>query len=369
MKVLLLAYQADSLSGNKRNMLYDLRDIGDSYYGIKKYHLAESYFHKGLRLSEKDTHMQREFHHELAAIYEERKDWNKALYHVNQYFNHIEDFYDISGYTVTALEAFMHSGADSLTNKCIQLMLAKGNIFTKQNAVENQLVMQLKNKNDSSLMSRLKLYMQYTDSVIKENHAIDVKKVERSYNYNFKERENQYLRLQNNFKTIGLMMVIMIAILIFLYFYVKVKSIHQQKKILELKLDKYKTIKEKFEQKTKSRLTSEQSLLSNSCIYQILVREITSESFKLSEENWRELSKLVNATYNDFDKKLYSFLKPTPQQYKICLLIKLDINPINIAKFLNVGKEAITAARRRMYEKAFDKHGSPSDWDNFLKSL
>ena len=47
----------------------------------------------------------------------------------------------------------------------------------------------------------------------------------------------------------------------------------------------------------------------------------------------------------------------------------MGISLTNIAHFVNLSKEAITASRRRMYIKAFNKKGKPSDWDKIIDSL
>lgn len=48
---------------------------------------------------------------------------------------------------------------------------------------------------------------------------------------------------------------------------------------------------------------------------------------------------------------------------------QLGISPSNMARILNVTKEAITASRRRMYNKVFKTKGSPQDWDKLILSL
>ena len=52
-----------------------------------------------------------------------------------------------------------------------------------------------------------------------------------------------------------------------------------------------------------------------------------------------------------------------------CLLIKINISPIDIAKLTMHSKEAITSNRRILYEKVFGKKGTPKDWDSFILSL
>lgn len=51
------------------------------------------------------------------------------------------------------------------------------------------------------------------------------------------------------------------------------------------------------------------------------------------------------------------------------MLLKLGVSPVHIAKFTHRTKEAISASRRRMYEKTFKKKGTPAEWDNIVQSL
>lgn len=99
------------------------------------------------------------------------------------------------------------------------------------------------------------------------------------------------------------------------------------------------------------------------------MKEIESEHYSLLESHWVEIKQIVNDTYPNFDKNLYSFLEVSPLEYKNCLLVKIGISPSNIAHFMNVTKEAITASRRRMYIKSFHQKGSPSNWDSIIRSL
>ena len=365
------AYKADSLSGNIRNMLYNIRDMGENYYDNHQLSKAKAYFLKGIKLAErsKDTLLLKCFHHELANIYLEYQDWDNALLHVKKYFFHMEDVPDKSGMLSTALETFTQIGDKGLIKQCRQLMLKEGNIFSKQYAVENILTTSAYAHNDSNFMSQLSLYIQYTDSVIKESHADAIKNAEQSYNYKLKEKENKYLQASNFMKSIGIVVAVILILSCYIYFHLKIGNIKQKQKILELKLDKYKLLKEKNEYKPLDKLAEEKQLLRESRIYQSLVANIEGQTFHLVEEDWKDIKEVVNQTFENFDSNLRGFLDVTPQEYKICLLLKMGISPTNIAHFVNLTKEAITASRRRMYTKAFSKKGKPSDWDKIISSL
>ena len=365
------AYRADSLSGNIRNMLYDLRDIGENYYVCDNYNRSETLFTKGLEIAKRlnDSLMLGNFHHELANIYESKGQLGKAIFHINQYISHIQDYPDKSGMLVTALEAFTAKGDKSAIERCQELLLKEGNIFSKQDAIENILKTSTYALKDSIFMSQLSMYIQYTDSVIKESHADAIKNAEESYNYKLKEKENKYLQASNFVKSIGIAIAAILILFCYIYFHLKISNIKQKQKILELKVDKYKLLKEKKESKTLDKQEKEEKEIRESHIYNLLMTAIENQTFHLTEEDWKDIKEIINQTYGNFDSNLRGFLDVTLQEYKICLLLKMGISPTNIAHFVNLTIEAITASRRRMYTKAFNKKGKPSDWDKIIKSL
>lgn len=366
-----LAWKADSLSGNTRNMLYDLRDIGEVYYLNNQISNAEAYFRKGLKIaySTKENKMLKEFHHQLACIYIEKGKWKEALNHVELYINHMEDIPDKSGMLVTALTVYSQLKDSSKIVFCQENILKYGNVFAKQNTIGNIILARSKALKEKEIANLITNYKEYTDSIIKENNATAIKKAEQLYNYELKENENKYLRSINLTEMVGLIMVIAIAILIVFYLKLKNISTYQQQKILELKLDKYKNLQRKEEKKATDKIEKETNSIKCSDIYKYIKVSIGNNKYKLSEEKWEELRKLVNAVYWDFDKNLNAFYDVNLQEYRICLLIKIGISPTNIAHFMNLSKEAITASRRRMYMKAFQSKGTPSDWDNIIRTL
>lgn len=366
-----LAYQADSLSGNIRNMLYDIRDMGETYNSSNNLVYAKSYMQKGIILAKKqqDTLMTKCFHHGLACICIRTGNWNDALAHVKSYIRNMADIPDKTGMLVTAIKVYSHFKKQPLADSCKKVLYKEGNIFGKQFAIENELLSQAHSSNNQNLNSLIHAYKYHTDSIIKENNANATKKAEQLYNYELKEKENEYLHSYNAVQSVVLAMTIMIAFLAILYFYMKKKNIQQKGKILQLKLDKYENLKAKAEIKPEAERSHEYKSIIESEIFKIIMTEIDKDHYRLSEKHWDELQQIVNRTYPNFDKNLYSFLEVSPQEYRICLLVKIGISPTNIAHFMNVTKEAITASRRRMYTKSFNKKGKPSDWDKIILSF
>lgn len=186
-----LAYQADSLSGNIRNMLYDIRDMGETYNSSNNLVYAKSYMQKGIILAKKqqDTLMTKCFHHGLACICIRTGNWNDALAHVKSYIRNMADIPDKTGMLVTAIKVYSHFKKQPLADSCKKVLYKEGNIFGKQFAIENELLSQAHSSNNQNLNSLIHAYKYHTDSIIKENNANATKKAEQLYNYELKEKK------------------------------------------------------------------------------------------------------------------------------------------------------------------------------------
>ena len=266
---------------------------------------------------------------------------------------------------LTALEVYKNLGDKELTKEFTKKIMASKNIFVKQEVYENILLSKI--TNESPLKAALHTYIQYTDSVINANDAEAVKKVEELYNYEQKEKENHQLRSANFKKNLLIALIVIVCLLVCLFSYMRIKNMKQQQEILKLKIDKYNRLKEK--ERTTEKIEQELNVIKSSDIYNWIVQEKDNYRFKLDDKQWDSLKRLINEVYPNFDSNLRSFLDVTPQEYRVCLLLKIGLTPTNIAKFMCLTKEAITASRRRMYYKAFHKKGAPAEWDNIIASL
>lgn len=366
-----MAWKADSLSGNKHNMLFDLRDMGEACRSLKSFSASREILFKGLNLAEKehDTLMVKYFHHALAMTFVVTEEWEKALCHTNEYIDCIGKFPDVSGALETALIVYTHFDDAMKVEKCRNLMLKSGNIFARRTALMNLLSSKIEATKDSDFKSIYDSCALYTDSIIEEDKAESVKKVEKIYNYDQKEIENQNLQFENSIKSLVIGLVFVMFLLFFLFYHMRIRTMRQKEVILRLKLDKYESLQEKIRIKPIEATEKERAAIKSSDIYKIVLAEKENNTYRLTDGQWKLLKKIINEVYVGFDKNLQTFLEVSLQEYRICMLVKIEVAPTDIAKFLNVTKEAITASRRRMYQKAFKKKGSPADWDNIVQSL
>ncbi|MBR2291785.1 MAG: hypothetical protein IJ868_05670 [Prevotella sp.] len=89
----------------------------------------------------------------------------------------------------------------------------------------------------------------------------------------------------------------------------------------------------------------------------------------LGLQDWTELEMLVNSIYTGFTEKLFSLYRMTVQEYRVSLLIKVRIQPKDIAQLTSHSKESVASTRSRLYSKVFGRKGSSKDWDDFVLSL
>lgn len=99
------------------------------------------------------------------------------------------------------------------------------------------------------------------------------------------------------------------------------------------------------------------------------IQQLLSEGKSLGDEHWQQLALLVDSIYTGFTDKLYSLYKLSANDYHVCLLIKIRIQPKDIALLTAHSKESVATTRSRLYQKIFGKKGSTKDWDDFILSL
>lgn len=95
----------------------------------------------------------------------------------------------------------------------------------------------------------------------------------------------------------------------------------------------------------------------------------SGQSKNPTKEDWGGLEKVVNEIYPCFTERLISLCNINAHELHVSLLLKINTPLVQIALLTNHAKTSISASRRRLYEKAFDKQGHPDDWDKFIRTL
>ena len=110
------------------------------------------------------------------------------------------------------------------------------------------------------------------------------------------------------------------------------------------------------------------STLFSSTVY-LRIKRCLVEGRSMAEEDWSELAEAVNSIYTGFSEKLFSLYNMSDQDYRVSLLIKVRMQPKDIATLTAHSKESIASTRSRLYQKVFGKKGSTKDWDDFILSI
>lgn len=99
-----------------------------------------------------------------------------------------------------------------------------------------------------------------------------------------------------------------------------------------------------------------------------LRRRITAGE-RLQKEDWEEIEMQLKHVYPRFTSTLFNLHRMSEVEYRVCLLLKMDVSPSEIANILYKDNSSISSIRSRLYMKVFGKKGSCRDWDEFIQSL
>lgn len=97
---------------------------------------------------------------------------------------------------------------------------------------------------------------------------------------------------------------------------------------------------------------------------------LADENGKPGEADWLQLEEAVDAAYERFSTRLRELYPPLRDvELQVCLLVKIDLQPSQVAALILRNRQAVASLRSRLYAKVFGQKGSPDDWDAFLKEL
>ena len=103
-------------------------------------------------------------------------------------------------------------------------------------------------------------------------------------------------------------------------------------------------------------------------ISQLIAAHITNNKV-LKAADWQLIEERLLKTLPAFRDRLYSLYNLSETEYHICMLIKLEVSPTNMAKLMATGNSTISQSRLRMQQKVFGGEGTAKDWDKFVLSL
>lgn len=419
------AFHYDLLLEDSVRMSYDLRDMATSYRCLNQIDSAIYYYGKANDLA-LALHQQRfvsMIQSQMAGLYIQLKKYDLAKQFLQSSLSY-QHKADKSGIFSVAAKYYHQLGTKDSAVYYYTQLLDFGTIYAKQAAHWGLAELAIDNNHEQDAIPHLRAYMQCVDSIRKITDREAIRQMRSVYNYKLREKEIAHLKSKNEqTKLIIISLLSLCAILASITFayiqYFKLKQLQltirlkkikrlkdklysrsvqfieeNKRKIEELEIMERKflevdqintTLKEQLNAQKEliiytnkqikldlNRREQSQAVLFKSEIYLHIQRQlkINDRSKRmLSDEDWKELEKLVNSTYNGFKENLYDIYNLSLFEYRVCLLIKINIQPIDIGKLTEHSKESISSTRRRLYEKVFHIKGAPKDWDDFIYSL
>ncbi len=90
----------------------------------------------------------------------------------------------------------------------------------------------------------------------------------------------------------------------------------------------------------------------------------------LSEDEWEQFKETFQEALPYFRTKLLDFHpKLSLIQYRICILVKCELAPVQIAQLVGRSKSAISMARSELYLRITGEKGTPSQLDKLMKGF
>ena len=85
-----------------------------------------------------------------------------------------------------------------------------------------------------------------------------------------------------------------------------------------------------------------------------------------SADEWEKFQVMMDALYGSFVQQLITVFHLSTQEIHVCLLVKAQFKPMEIAILTAHSKEAISSTRRRLYKKITGKSGTPEQLDKLI---
>lgn len=416
------SYQCNIVLKDSVGMVFNLRDIANMHRELERSDSALLYFKEtnSLSLKLQQIDLFNMIQSQLAGLYIDLKEYDSAHVALQNALKDIEQP-NKSGIYATAANFYYTTGNIDSAVWYYNELLDCGTVYAKRTAYRRLLELAINQQRNMKLISHyFSGYKLYIDSIQKLTQTETIHRMHSLYNYQLREKENMHLKAANQNKkfllwifVIGLLTVI----LVFIAYgqYSKRKNLKLEGQLNTLKkiekenrekielLEKYKSQKEELERSlanvavphnkvTQKRVEKKIELLNhilqqkeiesgqekeakedlfNSDLYAQLharANSVRGEAYITSEE-WEMLKELISPAFPTFFTRLYSLHTPNENELHVCILLKIEFRPADIARLLQLKPESISSIRKRLYLKVTGNTGTPELWDKIIHSL
>ena len=104
-------------------------------------------------------------------------------------------------------------------------------------------------------------------------------------------------------------------------------------------------------------------------IYIRIKENIGAPDFTMTTEDWLDLAKGLNKTYEQFTSRLLALTDMRDTELRICQLMKIDVKPIDIARIIGRSRSAVTLTCKKLAKRLTGHDGTATDLADFLKDF
>ena len=147
----------------------------------------------------------------------------------------------------------------------------------------------------------------------------------------------------------------------------KEAKLQLQKEQLELEAERAKRLILELKLKEENRKSILQELKLSTPVLRF--RKALLDVQPVHDIDWQALYAAFNEMLPSFEQVLKSRYPLSESELQVCLLLKLDFAPGDIALLTNKTKASISLMRTRLYSKFFQQEGTAKDFDDYIRSI
>ena len=366
-----LAYQYELEAKDSIYMAHTLQAIGTCYLKKNSEDSAYVYFNKALTLAVQggNDYVKNEALEQMAHISIWKKDFQKARAYLDEALSNKDSSTIHVAYTVAVMFHYEQNHSDSVLLYAHKL-LKVGNIYNRYTAYKALASIYLKKGQPELALEYQNKWEECDDSIRKQKNTETLARMHSLYNYQLREKENAKLTKEKTRQKYILVISISSFITIILILIVIILRIKEQKRRIHERLEQIQELQHRESIIRKEQkgnffpLSREENLqrlhekLLNSSIAILFYERIQTETIP-KKEDWARLEQEVCQTFPYFKRTLYRLYPLKEQEFRICLLLKIQMRNKDVAQLISRTHNAITMASNRLMNKMFGKEECP----------
>ena len=415
-----MAYKYSSEVNDTSSIIYCLSDIASAFTEKGQNRLSLKMLLKAHKLAKKkgDISLINFVEYYMSIRYSSIGEYELAKKYITPALKNIEP-QDSSAIYGSIADIYRLLGKEDSAFYYFNKVKDSGSLYAKKAAYRFFTRTEIERNGNKKMLNDFDTYCNYIDTVRSVTSTEALAKANALYNYQLRELEN--IRLEKaNARMHAIVVIACLVALALLLLSLALLQYYRHRRIrMQMQMERLKQIKESIYKKSqeyidsnkrriaelehllettgqeneelKTKLQNERSrLISENEIAEIENREselayewiVKTDVFRRfnslsssdhaknpTTEDWAELERVVNEEYPGFTNRLMGFCNISSNELRVSLLLKINVSPSRIAILTNHTETSVSATRRRLYEKAFNKKGTPKEWDNVIKRL